>query len=122
MQGLAEPFVRIAGGHAYTGEPAGLEPLDQAVPAVFGLAIGEMQPQKLALPIGSYSDAQHDGGRPHGALPAHLDLHRVKNHKRVRLLVQRNSDGSLVQRRASDTITESYEFTILCKAHEAQSN
>lgn len=34
--------------------------------------------------------------------------------------IQRNSDGSLVQRPASDTITESYEFNVLCSAEEAE--
>jgi len=52
---------------------------------------------------------------------ANGQLH-LKGRKVGMVTVQRNSDGSLVQRRASDTITESYEFTILCKAHEAQSN
>jgi len=65
MQGLAEPFVRIAGGHPHAGEPAGLEPLDEPVPAVFGLAIGEMQPQELSLSIGCDADAEHDGRRSH---------------------------------------------------------
>jgi hypothetical protein len=35
---------------------------------------------------------------------------------------QRNSDGTLVQSLSSDTITESYEFDILCRAEEAASN
>jgi hypothetical protein len=35
---------------------------------------------------------------------------------------QRNSDGTLVQGPSSDTITESYEFEVLCKAEEAGSN
>jgi len=34
----------------------------------------------------------------------------------------RNSDGTLVQSPSSDTITESYEFEVLCKAEEAESN
>jgi len=89
VQGLAESLVGITGRHAHTGEAAGLQPLDKPVPTAFGLAVGEMQPEELALPIGSYSDAQHDGGRPHGALATDLDLQCVKEHERVGLPVQR---------------------------------
>ena len=43
------------------GEASCLEPFDELVPAVPGLARGQMQPQELALPIGSHADAEHNG-------------------------------------------------------------
>jgi len=77
VQRLLEALVGIAGGHADAGEPSCLQPLDKPVPAAFRLSVGQVLPQKLALPIGP--DAEDDGGRPHGPLAAHLDLqHRVE--------------------------------------------
>jgi len=95
VQRLLEALVGIAGSYTDAGEPAGLQPLDEPVPAAFGLAVGQVQPQELALPIGPDADAEHDGGRPHGALATDLrrcivaQLHRVKEHKGVRLPIQR---------------------------------
>jgi hypothetical protein len=34
----------------------------------------------------------------------------------------RDPDGTLTQRRSTSTLTERYDFEILCKAHEAQNN
>jgi len=72
VQRLAEPLVGVTGGHAHAGEAPGLELLNEPAPTAFGLAVGEMQPQELALPIGADADAEHDGGRPHGSLAANL--------------------------------------------------
>lgn len=79
----------VTGGHANAGEPSRLEPLDEPVPAAFGLAVGQMQPEEFSLSIRPDVDANHDGGGSHRVFVTDLDLQCIEKHERVRLPVER---------------------------------
>ncbi len=85
---LHKPAVVIRDHYVDAGQPAALEPGEEAYPAAFRLAVAQLQPKDLAVAGRVHTDGEERTDRTYASALTHLEDQGIHQHERIALPTQ----------------------------------